>query len=221
VTTIILRRSIGALALLITSYASAATVTYVASLNGASQAPPVTTPATGSATLTLDGDTLSIVETFSGLIGGAATVSHLHCCTLPGSSSAPASVVFPGFPAATSGSYSATFNLLDPGFYTVGTPDSPGFLLLNGGTAAGAEAALIAALNSGQAYVNIHDAVYPAGEIRGNFTMTPEPGTFGLACVVLAFVAPMISSSRTRRRRCRAEQGDTVSKQFGQKHSNG
>ena len=109
-------------------------------------------------------------------------------------------MVFPGFPAATSGSYSNTFNLLDPGFYTVGTPDNPGFLLLNGGTAAGAEAALIAALNSGQAYVNIHDAVYPAGEIRGNFTMTPEPGTFGLAGVMIALAAPMISRSRTTKK---------------------
>jgi hypothetical protein len=198
VTTIILRSSVGALALLITSYASAVTISYVASLNGGSQVPPVTTPATGFAILTLNGDTLSIVEAFSGLIGGAATISHLHCCTLPGSGANPASVPFPGFPAATSGSYSATFNLLDPGFYTVGTPDNPGFLLLNGGTAAGAEAALIAALNSGQAYVNIHDAVYPGGEIRGNFTLTPEPGTFGLAGVILAFAALMISRSRTR-----------------------
>jgi hypothetical protein len=198
VLTIILRNSFGALALLLTSYASAATITYVASLNGANQVPPVATPATGFATLTLDGDTLSIVETFSGLIGGAATVSHLHCCALPGSGSNPASVVFPGFPAATSGSYSAAFNLLDPGFYTVGTPANPGFLLLNGGTAAGAEAALIAGLNSGQAYVNIHDAVSPGGEIRGNFTVTPEPGTLGLTGVILAFAALMISRSRTR-----------------------
>jgi hypothetical protein len=57
---------------------------------------------------------------------------------------------------------------------------------------------LIAALNSGQAYVNIHDAVYPSGEIGGNFTLTPEPGTFGLAGVILAFAALMISRSRTR-----------------------
>lgn len=188
--TIILRSSFCALALLLTSYASASPITYAALLSGANQVPPVATPATGFATLTLDGDTLSIVETFSGLIGGAATVSHLHCCALPGSNSTPASVLFPGFPAATSGSYSATFNLLDPGFYI------PGFLSLNGGTGAGAEAALIAGLNSGRAYVNIHDAVFPAGEIRGNFTVVPEPGTFGLVGVILAFV--MIGRSRTR-----------------------
>jgi hypothetical protein len=197
VTTIILRSSFGAIALLLTSYASAATITYVAVLSGANQVPPVATPATGFATLTLNGDALSIVETFSGLIGGAATVSHLHCCAPPGTGSNPASVVFPGFPAATSGSYSATFDLLDPGFYTVGTPASPGFLLLNGGTAASAEAALIAGLNSGQAYVNIHDAVSPGGEIRGNFTIAPEPGTFGLAGVILAFAALIMSRSRT------------------------
>ena len=196
--TIILRSSFGALVLLLTSYASASTITYVAALNGANQVPPVATAATGFATLTLNGDTLSIVETFSGLIGGAATVSHLHCCALPGIGANPASVVFPGFPAATSGSYSATFNLLDPAFYTVGTPANPGFLLLNGGTAAGAEAALIAALNSGQVYVNIHDAVYPGGEIRGNFTATPEPGTLGLSSVILAFAALTIRRSRTK-----------------------
>ena len=181
--TIILRSSFAALALLLTSYASASPITYVALLSGANQVPPVATPATGFATLTLDGDTLSIAESFSGLIGGAATVSHLHCCALPGSNSTPASVLFPGFPAATSGSYSNTFNLLDPGFYI------PGFLSLNGGTGAGAEAALIAGLNSGQAYVNIHDAVYPAGEIRGNFTVTPEPASLILLGSGLVAVA--------------------------------
>ena len=181
--TIILRSSFAALALLLTSYASASPITYVALLSGANQVPPVATPATGFATLTLDGDTLSIVEIFSGLIGGAATVSHLHCCALPGSNSTPASVLFPGFPAATSGFYSHTFNLLDPGFYI------PGFLSLNGGTGAGAEAALIAGLNSGQAYVNIHDLVSPAGEIRGNFTVTPEPASLILLGSGLVAVA--------------------------------
>ena len=180
------------LALLLTSYASAATLTYIASLSGANQTPPVATTATGFATLTVNGDTLSIAETFSGLTGGPATVSHLHCCALPGSNSAPASAVFPGFPAGTSGTYSATFNLLDPAFY------SAAFLPASGGTAAGAEAALIAGLNSGQAYVNIHDVVSPAGEIRGNFTVTPEPGTFGLAGMILAFAA-LIISARARK----------------------
>ena len=40
------------------------------------------------------------------------------------------------------------------------------------------EASFIAGLESGLAYVNIHDVNFPAGEIRGQLTeVTPEPAS--------------------------------------------
>jgi hypothetical protein len=56
----------------------------------------------------------------------------------------------------------------------------PAFITASGGTAGDAEAALIAALNSGNAYANIHDTNFPGGEIRGQITAltTPEPASF-------------------------------------------
>jgi hypothetical protein len=48
---------------------------------------------------------------------------------------------------------------------------------LGGGTAAGAEAALLAGLQSGRAYFNVHTTAYPGGEIRGFLAAAPEPAT--------------------------------------------
>jgi hypothetical protein len=53
----------------------------------------------------------------------------------------------------------------------------PSFITANGGTAAGAEAALAAGAAAGDAYLNIHTTVFPGGEIRGFLVPAPEPGT--------------------------------------------
>jgi hypothetical protein len=46
---------------------------------------------------------------------------------------------------------------------------------------------VIAALVSGQAYVNVHTEQWPTGEIRGNFpAIVPEPGTGALLLAALA-----------------------------------
>ena len=53
----------------------------------------------------------------------------------------------------------------------------------------GAEATLIAGLNSGNAYTNIHNVTYPGGEIRGQLSSVPEPETLaftGAGLLVLA-----------------------------------
>ena len=54
------------------------------------------------------------------------------------------------------------------------------FETANGGTAVGAESALVTALFAGLTYANIHDAQFPDGEIRGQLTQTPEPNTLML-----------------------------------------
>jgi hypothetical protein len=43
-----------------------------------------------------------------------------------------------------------------------------------------AEAAFLAGLNSGLAYANLHDSIFPGGEIRGQLAVTPEPGSLML-----------------------------------------
>jgi hypothetical protein len=51
---------------------------------------------------------------------------------------------------------------------------------------ANAEAALIAGIETGHTYLNIHTNVDPGGEIRGYLVPSPEPGTFLLAAIALA-----------------------------------
>jgi hypothetical protein len=151
---------------------NAATLTFSTTLLGSNEVPPTGSPATGTAVVTLTGNILGVTETFSNL-EAPANAAHIHCCALPGSNAGIA-VPFPSFPAATSGTYANTFDLTLTSTYLLA------FLTANGGTAAGAEAALIAGLENGEAYANIHDATFPGGEIRGWLEPTPLPATLPL-----------------------------------------
>jgi hypothetical protein len=134
--------------------------------------------------------TLKVDMTFSGLSSGT-TASHIHCCIAPPGATAVATQLptFPGFPlGVTSGIYSSdVFNTLSTATW------NPAFITANGGTAAGAEAALAAGLSAGTSYLNIHTSQFPAGEIRGFLTLSaggqvPEPADlalFGIAAVGL------------------------------------
>lgn len=145
---------------------------FTATLLGSNEAPPTGSPATGFITVTLSGNTLSVTETFSEL-EAPASAAHIHCCFGPGIN-APVAVPFTGFPAATSGSYPMSFDL------TLDATYSSAFETAHGGTAASAESALVAALFAGQTYANIHDSIFPGGEISGQLIQqTPEPGTLG------------------------------------------
>jgi hypothetical protein len=79
-------------------------------------------------------------------------------------------VGFAGFPAAASGVFEKSFDLLDAAIYTSGFLNGFG-----GGTAAGARAALLAGLDAGTAYSNIHNAQFPGGEIRATLRKVDEP----------------------------------------------
>lgn len=79
--------------------ADAAPSYYTATLSGAQEQPPNSSPGTGQATLTLDltAHTMTLDVSFDDLVG-ATTMAHIHCCNLP---VAPAVVQQPTAPGLT------------------------------------------------------------------------------------------------------------------------
>lgn len=159
--------------------ANATIINFIADLSGPNESPPNASPATGFADIHFDtvANTMHVQVSFSGLVA-PNSASHIHCCTaLPGVSTAGVATsvpTFTGFPTGvTSGTYDHLFDMLDLSSY------NPAFVAANGGTAASAEAVLIAGMISGNAYLNIHSTTFPKGEIRG-FLLVPEPASLGL-----------------------------------------
>ena len=152
---------------------SAATLTFIATgpeapgLSPLNENPPhPTSSAIGTGLVTWDTATtmMTVNAIFNGLTT-PSTAAHIHCCTTtPGGNAGVATTVpfFPGFPiGVTSGTYAHAFDMLNAASY------NPAFVTANGGTPASAAAALLTGILAGQAYMNIHSMMFPAGEIRG------------------------------------------------------
>ena len=181
--------------LMLSAIAKADQLAFTATLTGAQEVPPSGSPGIGSALVTLDTVTnlLTVNVSFAGLVS-PTIASHIHCCTLPGANAMVATAVptFPGFPlGVTAGTYLMTFDL------TLASTYNPAFITAHGGTVAGAQAAFIAGLTSGQTYLNIHTNQFQGGEIRGQLQAIPEPASV----LLLATGAMGIAGALRKRRR--------------------
>jgi hypothetical protein len=112
---------------------------FTATLDGSSQVPAVETDATGTATVTIDGNELTWRVEVSGLDN--ATMGHIH----GGAEGENGGVLVPLFSEEKGEGFSG---VLSEGSTTV-------------------EDDVVEAIRSGSAYVNVHTESNPRGEIRG------------------------------------------------------
>jgi hypothetical protein len=177
--------------------ALAHTSIYATILNGPNEFPPNPSLGVGTSKVTVDFDllTMRVEATFSGLTGNT-TASHIHG-PIPDPPANPLAGVatpvpsFPGFPLGVqAGSYDHTFDMTQSSSY------NPAFVTANGGTVGSAMNAFFAGLDAGKMYFNIHTTNTQGGEIRGFFTLVPEPSTLSLTG--LALLAPLVQRYRRR-----------------------
>lgn len=133
---------------------SPVTEEFSATLTGASERPtPVVTTATGSADFTFSGDTLYFTIVVDSL-SSAATAAHIHGPSGPEGTAGP----ILGF---TLNDTTITTGTLASGFAT--SPTEPSVSMDS----------LMVLMRNGNAYVNVHTATNPEGEIRGQVVQNP------------------------------------------------
>jgi hypothetical protein len=154
--------------------ANAAVITWSASLDASQENPSNASTGTGIGTVTFDDVTnvLTLDLTWAGLTGPGVQ-AHIHCCVAPtGNAGIAVDLWLVATPQPATGSFTRVEDL------DLVNPFRAAFVAANGGTPAMAFATLVAAMNSGHAYFNIHTANFPGGEIRGNISpAAPEPAT--------------------------------------------
>jgi hypothetical protein len=151
-----MRRTIGfvlmlALALVALGSPALAGTNFVATLSGDQEVPARDTAARGVATfkLSADGSTVTFKVNVANIDDVFA--AHIHCGAV-GESGPVGVTLFVGAPADVNGT-------LAQGTFTAPDPENAcGWTDL---------AAVLAAISSGDAYVNVHTSEFPGGEIRG------------------------------------------------------
>jgi len=135
------------------------TTTYVAQMSGGNEVPAVAGGASGTATFTLSGKSLSYVVTVNGLSANAAA-SHIHF----GAAGTNGNIAYPFTAAAVQSGQVAS------GSIDLTQPVSNGTTSISGDS-------LLSLLNQGLVYTNVHTANNPGGEIRGQITrVAPSTG---------------------------------------------
>ncbi len=141
----------------LTSVVLANTRTYSASLKGAEEVPPVDTNAVGRAMFTLNSDRTELSYTVTVVNIENAMMAHIHLAPA-GVNGGVVAWLYPDAPPpqVIEGKFSGT---LATG--TITADD------LVGDLAGQPLTALVNAIRSGNAYVNVHTTANPGGEIRG------------------------------------------------------
>jgi hypothetical protein len=150
--------------------------TFQATLSGLNETTPNGSTATGFGTVVLNAaqTQITVNESWSGLIGGPATASHIHGPAGQGTN-APVLFPFSGVPAATSGS------IPEQSFAI--TPTQVSYLF------------------AGLLYMNVHNNTFGGGEIRGQLFLVPEPSTLALLGLGVGGVALQAYRKRAKRLR--------------------
>lgn len=126
---------------------------FSATLSGSGEVPPVTTNGSGTATFEIDGNAIDFTLNATGLTN--VTAAHIHG---PAAVGVNAGIIVGLFNAQAEGAWDGS----KTGSFTVAD--------FNGGQSINTMTALIELLRTGQAYVNVHTAANPGGEIRGQIT---------------------------------------------------
>ncbi len=121
---------------------------YAATLTGAREVPAAVTPASGTATFVLTGTTVTYTVSTTGF-SSSLTVGHVHL----GGAGETGPVIVPFSIIAQSGTVAT-------GVVNVGVPVTYGNVTISGDS-------LLHLFENGKAYVNLHTAGFPGGEIRG------------------------------------------------------
>lgn len=193
----LLRAGLFSLPFLICTWARADVIHFHADLSGPAESPANASPGTGIADVYFDdiAQTMEVVVSFSGLLG-LTTASHIHAATAAANTGtagvATQTPTFTGFPlGVTAGAYDHLFDLTQTSTF------NGSYVTANGGTAAGASAALEAALLSDKAYLNIHTSQFGGGEIRGFLHNVPD--NYPTLLVLSVVLGATVLVSRKRR----------------------
>lgn len=168
--------------------AQAITFQFNAGLSGANEVPPSGAAATGLATLFYnDNDSvLTTDDSYSLTLGafglsGIATGMHIHA------------------PAPVGANGPVVVNLANSPFMAL---NSGGTLLIGGTNVLPPSSSFLSQLQAGLAYINVHTALNPGGEIRGQLTQVsaiPEPSTYTMLLAGLGLIGVMVRNRAKER----------------------